>query len=326
MIESPEAFLSYTHLDDEFFGGAITSFRRLLDLGVKVVSGDQTFKIFQDVDGIEFGQKWQNRLNQAISRSSLFIPIVTPLYFKSDPCRDEFKHFMEHEKSIGRDDLILPVYFVTAPVLERPELLMDDVVASEIASRQRYDWRVRADLPSDDPQIRRAALELAGKIAAAIARTSGPGAAPPRAPRADKPTTDEAMRLIKTLGHERAGSSARRRILWVDDRPDNNIIERQSMAAYNISFVLARSTGEALAELRKQQFDAIISDMGRFPDFRAGYTLLEAVRGSGDQTPYFIYAGSRNAAHVSEALSRGAQGATNRGDELLQMTLQALNK
>ena len=29
----------------------------------------------------------------------------------------------EHEKSLGRDDLILPICFVTAPVLELPELL-----------------------------------------------------------------------------------------------------------------------------------------------------------------------------------------------------------
>jgi CheY-like chemotaxis protein len=113
--------------------------------------------------------------------------------------------------------------------------------------------------------------------------------------------------------------------LWVDDRPDNNIIERHSMAAYNIEFVLAQSTGQALAEMKKQQFDAIISDMGRPPDSRAGYTLLEAVRGSGDQTPYFIYAGSKDPAHGREARSRGAQGTTNMGDELLQMLLQALN-
>ena len=75
---------------------------------------------------------------------------------------------------LGRDDLILPIYFVTAPVLERPELLKDDTLASEIGSRQRYDWRVQADLPPNDPQIRRAVRELAEKIATAIARTSGP--------------------------------------------------------------------------------------------------------------------------------------------------------
>jgi DNA-binding NarL/FixJ family response regulator len=97
------------------------------------------------------------------------------------------------------------------------------------------------------------------------------------------------------------------------------------MAAYNIDFVLDQSTGQALAELRKGKFDAIISDMGRPPDSQAGYTLLEAVRGSGDQTPYFIYAGSRDPAHVREALRRGAQGTTNMGVKLLQMLLPALH-
>ena len=213
---------------------------------------------------------------------------------------------------------------MTAPVLERPEMLKDDALASEIGSRQRYDWRVQADLPPNDPQIRRAVRELAQKIATAIARTSGPAPAPAPAKRSDD-ADDEASKLVKSLGPERETKKRRKLVLWVDDRPDNNIIERHSMAAYNIDFVLAQSTGQALAELRKQQFDAIISDMGRPPDSRAGYTLLEAVRGSGDQTPYFIYAGSRDPAHVREARSRGAQGTTNRGAELLQMLLQALN-
>jgi CheY-like chemotaxis protein len=325
VTDHSEAFLSYTRLDDEFFGGAITSLRRLLELGVQVVTGDRTFNIFQDVDGIEFGQKWRNRLSEAISTSRFLIPIVTPLFFKSDPCRDELKRFMEHERSLDRDDLILPIYFVTAPVLERPELLKDDLLASEIGSRQRYDWRVQADLPPNDPQIRRAVRDLAEKIATAMARTPGPVPTAVSAPRAVDPTTDEVSELVKSLGQERVTRNGRKLVLWVDDRPNNNIIERQSMAAYNIDFVLARSTGQALAKLRQQQFDAIISDMGRPPDSRAGYTLLEAVRGSGDATPYFIYAGSRSPAHVREALSRGAQGTTNTGDELLQMTLQALN-
>jgi CheY-like chemotaxis protein len=341
----PEAFLSYTRLDDEYFGGAITSLRRLLELGVQVVTGDRTFTIFQDVDGIEFGQKWKKRLSEAISTSRFLIPIVTPLFFKSDPCRDELKQFIEHENSLGRDDLILPIYFVTAPVLERPELLNDDALASEISSRQRYDWRVQADLPPNDPLIRRAVRELAEKIAAAIARTSGPGPAPVTAPslplapvgartsspapaparRGDDAAVKSVSKLVEHMGPERGAKKPRKLVLWVDDRPDNNIIERHSMAAYNFDFVLAQSTGQALAELRKQRFDAIISDMGRPPDSRAGYTLLEAVRGSGDQTPYFIYAGSREPEHVREARSRGAQGATNMGDELLQMLLQALN-
>ena len=94
MSQSAYAFLSYTRRDDEFFGGAITSLRRLLELGVQVVTGDRTFNIFQDVEGIEFGQNWQKRLNEAIAASRFRIPIVTPLFFKSDPCRDELKQFI----------------------------------------------------------------------------------------------------------------------------------------------------------------------------------------------------------------------------------------
>jgi CheY-like chemotaxis protein len=325
VADTPEAFLSYTRVDDEFFGGAITALRRLLELGVQVVTGDRTFNIFQDVDGIEFGQKWQKRLSDAISASKFLIPIVTPLFFNSDPCRDELTQFIAHEKNLGRDDLILPIYFVTAPVLERPELLKDDALASEISTRQRYDWRVQADLPPNDPQIRRSVRELAEKIAGAVGRTRSTRSAGAVAPTAHPAAVDKQVaELVTHLGEQRQPSKRRRTILWVDDRPDNNILERHSMSAYNIDFVLATSTREGLSELKKQSFDAIISDMGRFLDPRAGYTLLDAVRGSGDQTPYFIYAGSRAPEHVGEALRRGAQGTTNRPDELLQMILSTL--
>jgi CheY-like chemotaxis protein len=210
-------------------------------------------------------------------------------------------------------------------VLKRPELLKDDGFVREISSRQRYDWRVQADPPPNDPQIRRAVRELAEKIAAAIARTTAPAPAPEPQRQVEEETAREVSSLVLILRGEGEKTKARRLVLWVDDRPDNNMIERQSMGAYNIDFVLARSTGEALAELRKNRFHAIISDMGRPPDARAGYTLLEALRASGDQTPYFIYSGSRAAEQVREALSRGAQGSTNRMDELLQMLLEAVN-
>lgn len=180
MTAPPDAFLSYTRIDDEYFGGAITSLRRLLELGVQVVTGDRSFNIFQDVDGIEFGQKWKKRLTEAVSTSRFLIPIVTPLFFNSNPCRDELELFLQLEKNVGRDDLILPIYFVTAPVLERPELLKDDPLASEIGSRQRYDWRVQANLSPGDPQIRRAVSTLAEKIATAIARAPRPEQAPLR--------------------------------------------------------------------------------------------------------------------------------------------------
>ncbi len=113
--------------------------------------------------------------------------------------------------------------------------------------------------------------------------------------------------------------------LWVDDRPDNNRLERQSFETLGMSFVLATSTEEALREAARRRFDVIISDMGRPPDARAGYTLLRQLRERGDTTPYVIYAGSNAAAHQEEARRAGALGATNRASELFALVLSALD-
>jgi DNA-binding NtrC family response regulator len=96
------------------------------------------------------------------------------------------------------------------------------------------------------------------------------------------------------------------------------------MGSYNIEFILAKSTKEALDRITERRFDAVISDMGRPPDRRAGYTLLEALRTRGYGMPYFIYAGSRSPEHVAEALCHGAQGVTNVADELIAMVLSSL--
>ena len=115
-----------------------------------------------------------------------------------------------------------------------------------------------------------------------------------------------------------------RRILWVDDRPDNNVFERQALEVLGIRFVLSRSTEDALAKLKSESFDAVISDVSRPSDSQAGYTLLGKIRGSGDQTPFLIYAGSRAAKDEAEAKRRGAQGATNQPGELFEMVLEAV--
>ena len=340
MTDRPDAFLSYTRIDDQFFGGAITSLRKLLELGVQVVTGQRDFNIFQDVDGVEFGQQWQKRLDQAIVSTRFLIPVITPLFFQSAACRDELKKFFEHEKALGRDDLILPIYFVTTPVLEKPDLLSGDPLASEINARQRYDWRSRADLPINDPQIRGAVRELSEKIASAIARTATASKDPQpmtfegkiadlnpsQRERARESAFKKASEIVKREEPRKQRKRDPRAILWVDDRPDNNIFERTAMESYNISFVLARSTRVALAILKDTEFDAIISDMGRPPDMQAGYTLLEALRSGGNSTPFFIYAGSDSPEHLRLALSKGAQGSTNSADNLIANVLETLDR
>src|SRR5271166_1283261 len=105
-MSPPQAFQSYTRRDDEFFGGAITAFRRSLEGGVQVVTGDVNFEIFQDVEGVQLGQQWERRLKDAITDAIFLIPIITPLFFASAACRDELAKFIKHEESLDRGDLI----------------------------------------------------------------------------------------------------------------------------------------------------------------------------------------------------------------------------
>jgi CheY-like chemotaxis protein len=133
----------------------------------------------------------------------------------------------------------------------------------EISKRQRYDWRSQADLPINDPQVRRAVKDLSEKIDKALqrAQTIPPHEQTARRQHAQSEVETASKRLVDQidLAKKKVGL---RRILWVDDRPDNNIFERRAMEAYSIQFVLALSTAEALEKIAEHQFDVIISDMG----------------------------------------------------------------
>jgi CheY-like chemotaxis protein len=121
-----------------------------------------------------------------------------------------------------------------------------------------------------------------------------------------------------------AHTDVRKQVLWVDDRPDNNLYERHAFEALGITFTLAGSTNEALGLLATRRFGAIISDMGRKEGPREGYVLLDALRARGDQTPFIIYAGSNSEQHKREAQAHGAQGTTNNAQELFDLVRQAL--
>ena len=114
-----------------------------------------------------------------------------------------------------------------------------------------------------------------------------------------------------------------RHLLWVDDRPDNNIYERGAFEAVGLKSTLALSTDEALDLLKSRKYAAIISDMGRREGPREGYVLLDAIRSRKDQTPFFIYSGSNAPEHKREAESHGGQGCTNDARELFEMVTRS---
>ena len=144
------------------------------------------------------------------------------------------------------------------------------------------------------------------------------------------PATDEDIGgiadSVQVAGGARPARDAewKSRILWVDDRPENNHYERQAFEAIGLQFTLARSTDEALEKLTDSRYAAIISDMGRREGPREGYVLLDRLRSEGNGTPLFFYASSNAPEHRRETLEHGGQGNTNNPQELFDMVTRAV--
>lgn len=117
---------------------------------------------------------------------------------------------------------------------------------------------------------------------------------------------------------------SRATVLWVDDRPDNNLHERRALAAMGLRVEVALSTDDALLRIEHGSYDLVISDMSRPGDRRAGYTLLDKMRQARIETPFLIYAGSSSESQVREALQHGALGFTSAPQELVVMVAKAL--
>lgn len=163
MPGQPAAFMSYARFDDLHDDGQLTQFRERLSAEVRVQTGEE-FPVFQDRNDISWGQNWQKRIDQTLDAVTLLLVIITPGFFRSRACRAEVERFLARERELGRDDLILPVYYVSAPQLEDPVGREDDELARLLASRQFADWRELRFEPFTSPVVRRAIAQLAARM------------------------------------------------------------------------------------------------------------------------------------------------------------------
>jgi F-box protein 11 len=155
--------MSYARFNDDHDDGQLTQFRERLSAEIRVQTGEE-FPIFQDRNDIAWGQNWQQRIDQTLDAVTLLLVIITPSFFRSPACRDEADRFLKRERDLGRQDLILPVYYVSTPELDEPDLRDADPLAQVLASRQFADWRELRFEPFTSPVARRALAQLATRM------------------------------------------------------------------------------------------------------------------------------------------------------------------
>jgi hypothetical protein len=169
-MPQPQAFMSYAHIDDRH--QRLSQFRKELSGEVQVYLGRE-FAIFQDWNDIGWGQNWNARIQQSLEQEAIFlIAILSPSFFNSARCQAELRAFLDKETNLGRDDLVLPVYYVDYPLLHDEKALADNDLARIIATRQFADWRGLRSRYFSSPVVKNALAALAIKIRNALARVS----------------------------------------------------------------------------------------------------------------------------------------------------------
>jgi CheY-like chemotaxis protein len=95
------------------------------------------------------------------------------------------------------------------------------------------------------------------------------------------------------------------RVLIVDDEVDSLEILRRVLEDSSATVVAARGADEALAAVREQRFDVIVSDIGM--PRRDGYEFMRECRSRGVSTPAIALTAFARAEDRSRALSSGYQ-------------------
>ena len=144
----------------------------------------------------------------------------------------------------------------------------------------------------------------------------------------DRASIRDAARFLVPLA---AGS----RVLWVDDNPGWNAVERSTLVSWGIDVQAVRSTEEAMRELQDptQRFDLLISDWRRDGEGDseakpAGLALRRRMLPTHASFPIIFYFGFVQPETLAERRRKArevyADGATGSPGELFRWTLLAL--
>lgn len=133
------AFLSYARSDDAREQGRITRLAQLLAEEFETLTGSR-LQVFTDRADIQWGQDFRGRLDEALERTTFFIPVLTATYFKRDECRKEMQTFVSSAQRLGLDRLLLSIRYTPVPDLH------EDSTDSLKATAAKMQYEVWDDL------------------------------------------------------------------------------------------------------------------------------------------------------------------------------------
>jgi CheY-like chemotaxis protein len=103
-------------------------------------------------------------------------------------------------------------------------------------------------------------------------------------------------------------------ILWVDDVPSNNAFLIDQFQKDGVDVKLALSTAQGIKDIKSNNFDAVITDLGREEEGRdnpfAGLDLVKEIRSVNSEIPILVFASYRAIQNQIKLLKAGATKVT----------------
>ncbi|GGS25340.1 toll/interleukin-1 receptor domain-containing protein [Actinokineospora fastidiosa] len=169
------AFWSYRIDDDRHDRGMLTTLAQAVRDEFAMIAGAE-LELFIDTD-LAWGDDWRDRIEAAVASAAFFIPVLTPRYFQSTFCREEFLAFVSKAKRIGLADRVLSLLYVPVPDLscDAPDALM--------ALAARYQHQDITALRAAEPHDRefRATVRALARSLLDLSRAAAPSGADPGA-------------------------------------------------------------------------------------------------------------------------------------------------
>lgn len=155
-----QVFWSYRRADDDQDGNRISKFARAVEAEYEMLTGNQ-LTFFLDQDSLTWGDDWNERIANAVNDAVFFVPVLTPRYFRSEPCRDEFRAFVSKARQIGITERILSLIYVNISDLDREST---DELKSWTATYHHEMIQELRWLSTESDEFRRLANTIAEKI------------------------------------------------------------------------------------------------------------------------------------------------------------------
>ena len=343
-MEPVDLFYSYSYKDEPL--------RDELDAHLALLRKRGVLRTWHDRK-IGGGDPWAASIDANLESADIILLLVSSDFIKSDYCYDiEMTRGLErHEAGEAR---MVPVIVRACDIEGAPFAKLQALPKD---AKPVTSWPNRDEAwTSVAKGIRKVTEEMQGGttfFSPGRARKTIPGASPDaRADQAFERALSGFERQVASAMSERhlqadfqpdetrqvaeqlAAVPDQKRVLWVDDHPENNISETRALQKLQIDVTSCRSTAAALDALRDpwEPCHLVISDWERSPRRipwqSEGVRLLRKMRKKRITTPVLFYHAPLDAEAMHQrrerVLQEGGQGATFRPDELLEQVVRLL--